>query len=60
MKLSARIMASLVPGLLLAALMVNHAQAHLFAPSLLKFVETTQHDYRCCGKLQSKPLVTLH
>ncbi len=46
MKLSARIMASLVPGLLLAALMVNHAQAHLFAPSLLKFVETTQHDYR--------------
>ena len=54
MKLSARIMASLVPGLLLAALTVNHAQAHLFAPSLLKFVETTHHDYKVLWKTPVK------
>jgi len=40
--------------LLLALLLTNRAQAHLFAPSLLKIVETTQHDYNVVWKTPTK------
>ena len=43
MKFFLRIIAAL--PLLWALLLANSAQAHLFAPSLLKLVETTQQDY---------------
>lgn len=49
-----RINAAIGPALLLALLLTNSAQAHLFAPSLLKIVETTQHDYNVVWKTPSK------
>ena len=54
MKFLLRIVAALSLGLLLAPLWVNSAQAHLFAPSLLKIVETTRHNYNVVWKTPSK------
>jgi hypothetical protein len=49
-----RINASIRLALLLALLLTNNAQADLFAPSLLKIVETTQHDYNVVWKTPSQ------
>ncbi|MEH6552361.1 MAG: HupE/UreJ family protein [Pseudomonadales bacterium] len=54
MKFSLRFIATISLGLLLAPLTVNNAQAHLFAPSLLKMIETTQHNYNVVWKTPNK------
>jgi hypothetical protein len=54
MKLLLRIISILPLALLFALLLVNSAQAHLFAPSLLKIVETTQQNYNVVWKTPSK------
>ena len=50
MKVLLRVIAAL--PLLLALLSTNSVQAHLFAPSLLKIVETTAHDFDRHGNSQ--------
>ena len=54
MKFLLRIIAAIPLGLLLAPLLVNNAQAHLFAPSLFKIIETTPHNYNVVWKTPSK------
>jgi hypothetical protein len=49
-----RLIATLSVVLLLVPLLVNNAHAHLFAPSLLKIVETTPHNYNVVWKTPSK------
>jgi len=48
------IKAAIPLALLLALFFANGVQAHLFAPSLLKLVETSQHDYNVVWKTPSK------
>jgi hypothetical protein len=50
MQLVLRVMATVV----LALLAVDNAEAHRFAPSLLKFVETGQHEYKVVWKTPSE------
>ena len=50
----ARLPRALLPTLLLTLLLVDSAQAHLFAPSLLKAVETTDHHYNVVWKTPNK------
>jgi hydrogenase/urease accessory protein HupE len=45
-----RITLALFLGLLLTPLLANNAHAHLFAPSLLKIVETSAHNYHVVWK----------
>ena len=54
MRYLSRIIVATVIGFLLVPLLVNSAHAHLFAPSLLKVVETTQQNYNVVWKTPSK------
>jgi hypothetical protein len=54
MKFLIRAITTLCLGLLLSPLFANNVHAHLFAPSLLKIVETAPHNYKVVWKTPSK------